>query len=115
MTSVPSKYIVGEFQKRRKKTLYQAVIPGLAGFAIFFVTIALSGKQLSGTSAIIALVGFVVFAAGIFNAHRLYKCPNCENVVLNKSGGHAHMPIDPEHCPSCDAVLKEHKHLDVKL
>lgn len=40
MTSVQSKYVVNEFQKRRKTTLYQAVIPGLAGFTVSLVTIS---------------------------------------------------------------------------
>ena len=115
MAGFPSKHIVIEFQKRRKKTLYQAVIPGLAGFAVSLLTIAISGKQLDETSTIIVLLGFLTFAGGIINTNRLYRCPNCENVVVNKSGGHSHMPIDPEHCPRCDAVLKDHKHIDVSL
>jgi phage FluMu protein Com len=115
MTILPGKHIVNEFQMRRKKTLYQAALPGLTGFVVSFLTIAFSGKQLDETSAIIVLLGFLVFAGGIINATRLYRCPSCENVVLNRSGGHSHMPIDPEHCPRCGAVLKDHKHIEMNL
>ncbi|MFH0991483.1 MAG: hypothetical protein V1799_15860 [bacterium] len=111
IASVPARKIVDEFQKRRQKTLTHAVLPGMGGFIIALLMILISRGALDEVGVGIVLLGFLVFATGIINTNRIYKCPICENVIVHSYGGHRSFPLDPEQCERCGAILKYRKRL----
>ena len=102
--------VVSEFQKRRDETWRRAKIPALVMLVGFAVLLMFpkghpeSGAQfwtLAGAfSAVAAAIGYLAFTW-----KRLYRCPNCEAPVMNSLRRGGDVPLNPDSCPSCGAVL----------
>lgn len=54
-----------------------------------------------------ALVGTVVFFAGLVQAFIFYRCPYCAYSLMNVRGE------VPEHCPKCGKSFKQFKNTDL--
>jgi hypothetical protein len=53
-------------------------------------------------------LGYLVlaFAVCVFAVQRFYRCPQCEEVLMDGTGGTRYLLLFPPQCPNCGARLR---------
>jgi hypothetical protein len=107
----PDERIIADFQRRRKRMLFNfgcSLVLFALGMAVALITggypspVGIQHKGWGFVAIAQLLAGLIIAVIGF----RQYRCPACQQIVTGHDKYYLGVLIDPTHCPACGVRLK---------